>query len=645
MQINLEKFQSGEQFNLVLFSLFWMFVGILFASKGVSGDVFNHIGALKVLGIFFTVCLFGVSVVIARWSILMIGVSVLFGFGLWKIEERGFAKNTVTGYHTNVLVGGYVSNIVYKNDKTQLYLTNVSTDMDEYPHLSKIAVVADADELDKVSLGDKISFHGRIFKLPKLVFPTAYPYPQKLKFTGIEGMGKIDESLSVEVKSAEFHPFDMARKYIRKRFYETMSTDNANVALAFLIGDNMRIKQDVRDAIRDSGLSHVLAISGFHLAVIAGFVIFCIHAILRRSVWMCLNVDIKKASYTVAIIVSFVYLLLADSPLPAVRSFIMLFLVLFAIITNRIPTQFRTLIFAGIFILISAPYEIYFASFQLSFVAILSLGLSYALLERLKIRFKWLNNKFYYYTLGIFITSLYAGLITEPFILHHFGNFSTVSVLSNMLCIPLTSFFIMPVGFLSLLFLPVPFVSWALLKLTEYGIVVFVKIAEISSEHFPSLALKNLSSEILFIYLLGLICLVFFSSRLLKNCGIGMICFAFVMYFAIPAPSFFANHRFAVFRHNGKYYAPKPISDEFVEKIWLQELGQREFYPYTCTDFCEITDENTGKSIGVITGKHYTPTPDQCADYEQVINLGNTKKLPCPNYHNIHDLYTSDFIL
>ncbi len=158
--------------------------------------------------------------------------------------------------------------------------------------------------------------------------------------------------------------------------------DNAAILNALLLGIRDFIPKDLMENIRIAGLAHLLAISGLHLSL-AGYIFFIFFRfILARIEIITLKFNIKKISAILAILSSFLYLLIAGAPIPALRAFFMILIVFLAIIFDKNTNPLRSLAFAALIILIINPSSIFEISFQMSFAAILALISFYNLIDK-----------------------------------------------------------------------------------------------------------------------------------------------------------------------------------------------------------------------------------------------------------------------
>jgi competence protein ComEC len=113
-----------------------------------------------------------------------------------------------------------------------------------------------------------------------------------------------------------------------------------------------------------SGLGHVLSISGYHMAVVAGVVFFAVRALLALIPALTVGFPIKKWSAAAALGAAAFYLLLSGAEVATQRSFFMTAVVLIAVMVDRRAVTFRTLAVAAMIVLALAPEALVHPSFQ-----------------------------------------------------------------------------------------------------------------------------------------------------------------------------------------------------------------------------------------------------------------------------------------
>jgi competence protein ComEC len=212
-----------------------------------------------------------------------------------------------------------------------------------------------------------------------------------------------------------------------------------------------------------SSLAHVLSISGYHMALVAGVVFFIVRAGFALLPTFASRHPIKKFAALTALAVAAFYLVLSGAEVATQRSFIMLSIVLIAVMLDRTALTLRTLAMAALAVLLITPEAVVHPSFQMSFAATLALVAVYAggmALPRpdaddsLHVRIAlWGGREI----AALILASLVAGLATTPYAAYHFHRAAPYGVLANLLAMPIVSIWVMPMGLLGVLTLPFGF--------------------------------------------------------------------------------------------------------------------------------------------------------------------------------------------
>ena len=151
---------------------------------------------------------------------------------------------------------------------------------------------------------------------------------------------------------------DSIRETIDKRIRAVLPGDRGAIASALITGKRDAITTPVNDAMYISSLAHVLSISGYHMAVVAGIVFFCIRAGLALLPSLASRRPIKKWAALGALVAAALYLLLSGSEVATQRSFIMIAIVLNGVMLDRPALTFRTLTVAALCVLLLAPESV-----------------------------------------------------------------------------------------------------------------------------------------------------------------------------------------------------------------------------------------------------------------------------------------------
>lgn len=310
--------------------------------------------------------------------------------------------------------------------------------------------------------------------------PGGYDFARDLYFQGVGASGFVTgavkalappASASIWLSYAAF--MQGLRDGIDTRIKSVLSGDHRAIATALLTGKRDAISSPVNDAMFLSGLGHVLSISGYHMAVVAGVVFFAVRALLALIPSLTPAFPIKKWAALAAFIAALFYLLLSGAEVATQRSFLMTAVVLVAIIVDRRAITFRTLAIAALVVLALAPEAVVHPSFQMSFAATLGLV---ALVERgMPILLATPDNsKVARAALwggreiaALALASIIAGLATLPYAAFHFHRITPYGVLANLAAMPVVSGIVMPAGLLGLVAIPfgIDGVFWRIMEI------------------------------------------------------------------------------------------------------------------------------------------------------------------------------------
>jgi competence protein ComEC len=255
---------------------------------------------------------------------------------------------------------------------------------------------------------------------------------------------------------------DAMREGLNQRIHAVLPGDRGSIASALITGKRNAISAPVSDAFYISSLAHVLAISGFHMAVVAGIAFFFIRAGLALVPSLATRRPIKKWAAAGALLTASYYLVLSGASVSTQCAFIMVAIVLIGVMLDRPALTFRTIAVAAFGVLLLTPEAVVHPSFQMSFAATLALIAAYQ--HGLPWRAKadtplaaraalWGAREI----VGIALASFVAGLATEPYAAYHFHRIAPYGVLANLLAMPVVSAWVMPMGILGVLALPFGF--------------------------------------------------------------------------------------------------------------------------------------------------------------------------------------------
>ncbi len=269
---------------------------------------------------------------------------------------------------------------------------------------------------------------------------------------------------------------DRLRALLTRRIEAAVPGAPGAIAAAFVTGDQGAIPRDTAQAMRDSGLAHLLSISGLHIAVVVGGAIFLVRRLLALVPWIALRWPVKAIAVAVAALVGIAYTMVAGAEVPTVRTILATLIVLLGMVIGREAFSLRLLAAAAVIILAVRPEALLGPSFQLSFAAVIAIVALYE--SRLG---RWLStpqeDESLLHRMGRHGASLlFSGVVAELTLsaigLFHFNRAGIYGVFANLIAIPFASFVIMPLLVLALFAEAIglgdlvwPAVGWAMAQL------------------------------------------------------------------------------------------------------------------------------------------------------------------------------------
>ena len=318
-----------------------------------------------------------------------------------------------------------------------------------------------------------------------------------LEFPGLKACGRCVAEATPRAQRPRYCSRDCQRQHWRaehRAFHQERNmtiaaalgrdTVAGALAVALIVGDRSAIPPEVTEVLRTTGLAHILAISGLHMALFSGAVFFVVRAglALMREVSDTKPIDLWAAGAALA--AAAFYLAISGASVATQRAFVMTALVLAGRMAGRRALTLRNAAIAALLILLPAPESLLDPGFQMSFAAVIALiaayeGLRGAGLGRgLAERGGWPGQagRLLLYGGAVFSTTVIAGLATAPFAAFHFQRVVDYGLVANLVAVPLTSFWIMPLGLLGYLLMPLGLEHLALQPM-GWGIALVDRVA------------------------------------------------------------------------------------------------------------------------------------------------------------------------
>ena len=279
-----------------------------------------------------------------------------------------------------------------------------------------------------------------------------------------------------------------------------------------MLGEQENIPEEVKEHFILTGTAHLLAISGDQFGIVAFLSFSLLIWILKRSEFLLLSISVKKWAAGLTIPCIILYAFIAGGGISVIRAMIMLITFLLSILFGRERNLLHTLALAAFLILLFSPPSLFDVSFQLSFLAVLSiLYLVPRILQGLKqerislpSKTSMKKNIWNYLKISLLVTGV-AILGTAPFVALHFNRISPIGFVTNLFVIPWVGFLIVPLSLVasifSFFFSPL---ATLLLNINGFITLILLKVlAFLASIPFASFFVSTPTTlEIILFYLL-----------------------------------------------------------------------------------------------------------------------------------------------
>lgn len=334
-------------------------------------------------------------------------------------------------------------------EMTRLILRPVARD--DLPAKIRINVV-NKDWREGIAAGATIRFRARLMPPAPPAVPGAYDFAQKAYFQGIGATGRAVPPITV-VQAADTS-LPPVRQRLSSHIQAQMAGGAGAIAATLATGDRGAISEADADAMRRSGLAHLLSISGLHVTAFIGAVIFLIFRLLALSRRAALRWPLMLIAALGGAGAGIAYTLMTGADVPTVRSCVSALLVLGGLALGREALTLRLIAAGAVFVLLLWPESLVGPSFQMSFAAVVSIV---ALAEHP--RFRALTHgrdeawplRLARGVLVLFLTGIAVEIVLAPIALFHFHQAGMLGSLANLVAIPLTTFIVMPFEALALL--------------------------------------------------------------------------------------------------------------------------------------------------------------------------------------------------
>lgn len=371
----------------------------------------------------------------------------LIWFRSWSVASPVLDRPTVARFHAEI----ETVEIISARDRIRLVL-----DTQEKQNLpARVRVNLPLEKMDeRLRSGTVIQLRARLMPPAQAALPGAYDFSRRAWFMGLGATGQVLGDIEIVDYAEPIFAFDDIRSSLSDHVQSQMSGGAGAIGATLATGDRGAITDEDAEAMRRSGLAHLLSISGLHVTAVVGATYLLVLKLLALFPSLALRFRLPIVAAGFAAAAALGYTLLTGAQVPTIRACVAALLVLVALMLGRSAITLRMVAAGALFVLIIWPESLVGPSFQLSFAAVTAI---IALHEHPKVqalvsrRDESAINRIGRFIFALFLTGLVVEIALMPIALFHFHKAGIYGALANIIAIPLTTFIIMPLEALALI--------------------------------------------------------------------------------------------------------------------------------------------------------------------------------------------------
>ena len=411
-----------------------------------------------------------------------------------------------------------------------------------------------------------------------------------------------------------------ARGSIAGHIRESIGGPEGEIAAALIVGVRAGIPEAINEAMRKTGIYHIISISGLHMALVAGIVMTMLRGAFALFPDFSSRHAVKKYAAACALFAIAAYLLISGVVVAAERSFIMLAVMLTAVLFDRAALTMRNLAISAIAVVVVSPHEVVGPSFQMSFAATAALVGAYAgwsdyragrpaaLPPPHRSLPALLARKLAGGTAGLAITSIVAGAATTLYAMWHFQRVAPLSLVANLAVMPIVSAIVMPFAVLGSLAMPFG-LDGPFLYVMGKGLAAMIAICGWIADRSPVDAVGLVSSKAVLLVTVALVIATMATTRL----RLAALPFALAALLAVPAvrtPDVLVSEDgrlVALVIGGGELAVNRPRPNQFTIDNWRRSLGAEAV---VVPEAAKAAGVGLTEGIGVSGGGNFTHVSD-----------------------------------
>lgn len=417
------------------------------------------------------------------------------GMGIAKLRTEWVRAPVLERQLTGVLVRGFVDLVEPKAGKGQritLRVVSIGTGpraltADKLPRRVRVRTMA---ALDGLRPGDAVRLTATLGPPAEPSLPGGFDFGRQAWYLGIGGVGYSMTAAQIDPEAGPL-PWRMwftaavetVRVSIGRAVVAGLPGETGGIANALITGERGGISAATDAAYRDSGLYHILSISGLHMVVMAGAFFFAVRFVFAAIPAIALRYPIKKWAAVAAAFGALGYLLISGASFATVRAYVQISILFAAMLVERPAIALRNVALAALGLLIVWPESLFDAGFAMSFAAVVALIAGFEAIRAREARLGRADvdrgpvMTAVLFVAGIMGSTLMATAAVAPIAAYQFHTSQQYGALANLVALPICDLFVLPLLLATLLAMPFGLEA-APLWLAGWGIDAMTGIAQ-----------------------------------------------------------------------------------------------------------------------------------------------------------------------
>lgn len=394
-----------------------------------AGIAFFYLKSIYPLFFLFSLLFFRPKLHLILWFLGAIFWGV---FHQWSVNDKGMPDTNLIKMAT---LQGYISSIPNQTPvKTQFQFL---AELRDGNRINAALLLSCYQQCPKLHVGEHWQLRAKLKRPVNLGNPGGFDYVSWLHSRHVQWVGNIKAQTFIPLAGPKKHyPFMVLRERLAF-LLSTLFTDEALLGIveALTLGLTNHIDKSHWDLFRRTGTTHLIDISGEHIAIIAGLSYAVFKWVWKHLGQSCLYYPAPKIASLGAVIVSFLYALVAGFAVPTQRALITCCFLFFRNMGRHKMSVWQSWRYALFAVLLFEPHSVFMLGFYFSFIAVAILIL--------------INQRFQYKGLRKMLLMQSACLFgLMPLTLYWFSYTSINGLVANLLAIPWVGFVIVPLALL-----------------------------------------------------------------------------------------------------------------------------------------------------------------------------------------------------